>query len=201
MNIQTCDREYDGLPTYKFLEEFMRGIDKFIRHNINGDVINDLKSQNRNKTVIHRLKPGDLAHVTLFYEAKLGIWENNVLGIADQEPKMKPKYHKEGRIARYGNAWNDKGRQYYRKLVTEYTRLWTNRNFITALVKHWQGYKYKNHKKSNKKRKRTSETPDMENVPNEEDILMDKIPAFTFPELPPLNIPAVESRVPISEEM
>ncbi len=90
----------------------MQGIDKYIRHNINGDVLNDWKRQNRDKTVIHRLKPGDLAHVMLVYKAKLGVWGKEVLGLTEQETKVKPKYHKEGRIARYSDAWNDEGHQY-----------------------------------------------------------------------------------------
>ncbi len=141
--------------------------------------------------VIHQLKLGDLAHVTLIYKAKLGVWEKEVLGLAEQEPNVKPKYHKEVRIARYGNAWNDKGCQYYRILMTEYMRLWTNRNFITVLVEHWQEYESKHHRKLYKKRKRTNETPDVEKAVKEENILMDEIPVFTFPELPPLNLPAV----------
>ena len=162
MDIRNWDREFNGLSTYKFLEEFMQGIDKYIRNNINGDVLNDWKRQNRDKTVIHQLKPGGLAHVTLVYEAKLGVWEKEVLGLAEQEPKVNPKYHKERRISRYGNAWNDKGRQYYRTLVMEYARLWTNRDFITALVEHWQEYKSKHHRKLYKKRKRSSKTPYVE---------------------------------------
>ena len=64
--------EEDGLLDYNDLEESMRFLDRYTKHNINGDVLKKWKGQNRNKTLIHKLKPGDIARVTLIYEAKLG---------------------------------------------------------------------------------------------------------------------------------
>ncbi len=55
--------------------------------------------------------------------------------------------------------------------------------------------------KSYKKLKRTSKTPDVEKALNKEDVLIDKIQAFTFPELPPLNLPDEEDSVPGREEV
>ena len=79
------DTEKDGLPDYSNLEKFMRFLDKYAKHNINGNMLKKWKGQNRNKTLIHKLKPGDLANVTLIYEAKLGVWAEGMLGLGADE--------------------------------------------------------------------------------------------------------------------
>ena len=38
-------------------------IDKYAKHNINGDMLNKWKGQNRNKTLIHKLKRLGCGHV------------------------------------------------------------------------------------------------------------------------------------------
>ena len=187
MDIRNWDAEPDDLTEYEDLEVFMRYLDKYVRNNINGDIMKEWKRMNRNKTLIHRLKPGDIAYVTLTYEAKLDVWKRDVLGLAEEQPKIKPKYQREGKIARYCDAWSDEGRQYYKTLVKEYTRLWSDGNFITALVEHWRTYESKHHKKSYK-RKRSSVCANIEEKDlSEEDTLMDEIPDFQFPALPSLS--------------
>ena len=76
------------------LEEFMCFLDKYAKHNINGDMLKKWKGQNCNKTLIHKLKPGDLAYVMLIYEAKLGVWAEGMLGLGADERTAKPKYQK-----------------------------------------------------------------------------------------------------------
>jgi len=80
VSICNWDPEEDGLLDYNKLKEFMRFLDKYVKHNINGGMLKKWKGQNCNKTLIHKLKPGDLAYVTLIYEAKLGVWAKGMLG-------------------------------------------------------------------------------------------------------------------------
>ena len=101
----------------------MRFLDKYAKHNINDDMLKKWKGQNHHKTLIHKLKPGDLAYVTLIYEAKLGVWAEGMLGMGVDERTAKPKYHKKGRVMRFSEVWDDAGRGYFRTLVKEYTRL------------------------------------------------------------------------------
>ena len=70
MSIRNWDPEKDGLLNYSNLEEFMRFLDKYAKYNINGNMLKKWTGQNRNKTLIHKLKPDDLAYVMLVYEAK-----------------------------------------------------------------------------------------------------------------------------------
>ena len=52
-------------PGYEGKECFMRFIDKYVRKNINRDMTRAFLKNNRNKTLIHQIKPGDLVYVTL----------------------------------------------------------------------------------------------------------------------------------------
>ena len=154
VSIRNWDPEKDGLLDYSKLEEFMCFLDKYAKHNINGDMLKKWKGQNHNKTLIHKLKPGDLAYVMLIYEAKLGVWVEGMLGLGADEHTAKPKYHKKGHVLRFSDAWDDAGREYFRTLVKEYTRLWRDVDFMNELVWHWREYESKHHKRSYK-RKRT----------------------------------------------
>ena len=84
VSICNWDPEEDGLLDYDDIEKFMRYLDKYVQHNINGDLLKKWKGQNRSKTLIHRLKPGDLAYMMLIYEAKLGVWAQGMLGLGEE---------------------------------------------------------------------------------------------------------------------
>ena len=49
MSIRNWDPEKDGLLDYSNLEEFMRFLDKYAKHNINSNMLKKWKGQNRNK--------------------------------------------------------------------------------------------------------------------------------------------------------
>ena len=88
-------------PGYEGKECFMRFIDKYVRKNINGDMTRTYLKNNRNKTLLHQIKPGYLAYVTLIYEAKRNVWENSLLGPAARKANIKTTYQKNGRIKKY----------------------------------------------------------------------------------------------------
>ena len=96
--------EEDGLLSYNDLKEFMRFLDKYAKHNISGDMLKKWKGQNRNKTLIHKLKLGDPAYVILIYEAKLSVWAEGMLAVGEDERTAKPKYHKKGHVERLSDA-------------------------------------------------------------------------------------------------
>ena len=96
MDICGWDPKSDGLLDYDKLEDFMRFLDKYVRHNFNGDMLKDWTKQNHNKAFIHKVRPGDLAYFTLVYEAKRVVWVEGMLGLSGDQLTAKPKYHKEG---------------------------------------------------------------------------------------------------------
>ena len=176
VSIRNWDPEEDGLLDYNEREKFMRFLDKYVKHNINGDMLKKWKGQNRNKTLIHKLKPGDLAYVTLIYEAKMGVWAEGVQGLSREQRKATPKYQKTGKVARFGDAWDDTGREYFKKLVKEYARLWRNADFMTQLVEQWREYESKHHKRSFKRQKTSTVSDTAETEVRDDDILMDDEP-------------------------
>ena len=91
-------------------------------------------------------------------------------------------YQKDGRIKKYDDAWTDKGREYYKSLVGDYTHIWSDTTYISDLVKHWCTYKSKYHRKSYKRKISSVLADEEEEEWSDSDLLVEEGEPYVFPE-------------------
>jgi hypothetical protein len=145
------DDERD-LPEYEDLEPFLRFIDKYVSKAV--PLFKKWKRNNKNKTLLDRITPSDIAYTILVFENSRSVWEEELFikGRFDKREDRKnaqriaqPLYHagRGHRIKKYCDGWTDEGRSYYKELVKTFKDLKNDEIWDSSFQKHWRNYQVK----------------------------------------------------------
>lgn len=150
--LTTVDEENEpDLLEYEDLEPFLRFIDKYVSKAV--PLFKKWKRNNRNKTLLDRITPSDIAYTILVFENSRSVWEEelSIKGRYKTREERKnaprnaqPVYHagRGHRIQKYCDGWTDNGRFYYKELVKTFRDL-KNDEIWDTFQKHWQSYQVK----------------------------------------------------------
>ena len=144
-------------PTYDDAEDFMRFLDKYVRHAVGNLHFTQWIKSNRTKTFLDKVTASDIAYTILVYENSNKVWKEELkiraISTTDDE-RRKAKCEKktrnhEGRgkhLKRYGDGWTDHGREYYKQLLGNFKNLKSS-GLWNKLQDHWKLYQKKQYNK------------------------------------------------------
>ena len=146
------EEEERNLPEYEELEPFLRFIDKYVTKAV--PLFKKWKRNNKNKTLLDRITPSDIAYTILVFENSRSVWEEelSIKGKFDKREDRKnaqriaqPVYHagRGHRIKKYSDGWTDEGRSYYKELVKTFKDLKNDEIWDSSFQKHWRNYQVK----------------------------------------------------------
>ena len=169
------------------LQDFVYFVDVYASKVVGPRSMEGYLRMHKDKTIIDKLTPSDVAYAILMYENTVDVWDKK---LRLKEPRLfesesceedfhekdvTQKYHTdEGvRLKTFACGWTKEGVEYYNRLESYVKSLWENKDFRVKFSEEWNEYAKSNGKKLYNKRKRyVDDGVDESDDNNEEDIYM-----------------------------